>query len=272
MSAAVVTVELADRLDRSEAEYMASDMMALRTDDDDPLGVEVGRFGGATALAMKGLDDWEFNRVIGLRDQSPDEMDSVLAWYRERGLDCHFDVVPMLCSTQVRRSLAERDFYQSDFHTALYGAPKPQLSGTADGVEVTEVRPGDMAAFAELYMVYMDDLNVSPALRQRAKANVEARHPLPGWRLYIATVDGTPAGFAALYASEGVGSLAGAATVPRFRGRGCQSALLRRRIADATADGCDLIASQATPGSVSQRNMERAGLRVAYTKAVWSQR
>ena len=264
-----VTAELADRLERAEAEYMASDMSALRTDDN-PLGVDVEHFGDATALAMSSVDDWEFNRTIGLRDHGPDEIDAVLGWYRARRVDCHFDVAPMLCTGRVRLTLAERGFYQSGFHTVLYGEPTPSRPAPADAVEVAEVGAAEMGAFAELYMVYYDDLNLAPDLRRRAKANVEARHPLPGWRLYVATVEGAPAAFGALFVSGGVASLGGAATAPPFRGRGCQSALIRRRIADAAAEGCDLIAAQAAPGSSSQRNMERVGLRVAYTKAVWS--
>ena len=162
----VVTAELADRLERSEAEYMASDMAALRTDDDNPLGVDVARFGDATALAMTGLDDWEFNRTIGLRDHGPAEIDSVLSWYRERRVDCHFDVAPMLCSERVRLSLAERGFFQSRFHTVLYGEPAPARPDVADGVDVTEVGANDMGMFAELYMVYLDDLNLAPELRR----------------------------------------------------------------------------------------------------------
>jgi hypothetical protein len=54
-----------------------------------------------------------------------------------------------------------------------------------------------------------------------------------------------------------------------MRGRGCQSALLSRRIADAAAAGCDSVASLAEFGSGSHRNLERAGLRVAFTQAVW---
>ena len=270
MTPPVVTAELADKLERSEAEYMASDMSALRTDADNPLGVDVAYFGDATALAMSGVDDWEFNRTIGLRGQRSEGIDAVLGWYRERGVDCRFDVAPMLCSERVRRDLAERGYYQSGFHTVLYGEPTREQPAAGDGVEVNEVGFGDMGTFAGLFMLYYDDMDVAPDLIGRARANVEARHPLPGWRLYVAAVDGTPAAFGALYVSGGVGSLAGAATAPRYRGRGCQSALVRRRIADAAAEGCDLVAAQATPGSSSQRNMERAGLRVAYTKAIWS--
>jgi N-acetylglutamate synthase-like GNAT family acetyltransferase len=90
-----------------------------------------------------------------------------------------------------------------------------------------------------------------------------------GWRLYLARVDGVPAGSAALTVGGGLGYLANAATAPEMRGRGCQTALLARRIADAAAAGCDEVVSLAEFGSGSQRNLERAGLRVAFTQAVW---
>jgi hypothetical protein len=67
----------------------------------------------------------------------------------------------------------------------------------------------------------------------------------------------------------GVGLLANSATVPAFRQRGCQTALIRRRLADAAEQGCELVAAQCAFGGASQRNLERAGLRIAYTKAVW---
>jgi N-acetylglutamate synthase-like GNAT family acetyltransferase len=101
---------------------------------------------------------------------------------------------------------------------------------------------------------------------------VRAWHGRPGWRLYLALVDGTPAGSAALTLDDGIGYLANAATLPAMRGRGCQTALLARRIADSAEAGCDTVASLAEFGSGSQRNLERAGLRVAFTQAVWRMR
>ena len=55
------------------------------------------------------------------------------------------------------------------------------------------------------------------------------------------------------------------ATLPSFRGRGIQSALLRARIWIAGASDCVLAVIEAEPGSSSQRNMERLGFRVAWT-------
>jgi predicted acetyltransferase len=65
-----------------------------------------------------------------------------------------------------------------------------------------------------------------------------------------------------------VAQLAGAATAPAHRRRGIQSALLATRLADATAAGCDVAVITTQPGSKSQRNAQRAGFDLLYTRAV----
>lgn len=55
-------------------------------------------------------------------------------------------------------------------------------------------------------------------------------------------------------------------TMPRFRGRGVQTEIVRQSLALAAAAGCRLAVVQTSPGTGSQRNMERAGFRIAYTK------
>jgi GNAT superfamily N-acetyltransferase len=62
-------------------------------------------------------------------------------------------------------------------------------------------------------------------------------------------------------------ALFGAATLPRFRGHGIQTAFLHRRMAVAVKAGCDLAVPVTLGGSTSQRNAERVGFRVAYSKA-----
>jgi GNAT superfamily N-acetyltransferase len=83
---------------------------------------------------------------------------------------------------------------------------------------------------------------------------------------FLAFVDGEVAGGAALAMHGGVCGLFGASTLPNFRKRGVQTALLGSRIFWAVERGCDLAVSIAQPGSVSHRNIERAGFRVAYTR------
>ncbi len=66
-----------------------------------------------------------------------------------------------------------------------------------------------------------------------------------------------------------VALLAGASTIPEARKRGAQSALLEHRLRHAINQGCDLAMICALPGSPSQRNAQRNGFQVAYTRAKW---
>jgi GNAT superfamily N-acetyltransferase len=93
---------------------------------------------------------------------------------------------------------------------------------------------------------------------------------LPGWHFYIAFVEEVPAAIALLHIQGKTASLAAGATMPQFRGKGCQMALIQQRITDAAEAECTLVVTQERAGTASQRNMERVGLRVAYTKALWT--
>ncbi len=83
---------------------------------------------------------------------------------------------------------------------------------------------------------------------------------------FLAFVDGQAAGGGVIWLSDGVAGVMGASTLPAFRRRGAQSALLRARLDFARRHGCDLAYTITAPGSGSQRNVERAGFRVAYTR------
>jgi GNAT superfamily N-acetyltransferase len=69
---------------------------------------------------------------------------------------------------------------------------------------------------------------------------------------------------------EGVALFGGSSTVPELRRRGLQAALLQERMSYAFEQGCDLAMMVAEAGSNSQRNAERKGFRVAYTRVKWT--
>jgi hypothetical protein len=64
--------------------------------------------------------------------------------------------------------------------------------------------------------------------------------------------------------------LFGDSTLPDFRGASVPSRLIRVRLARAPALRCDLAAAVVTPGSGSERNCLRNGLRVAYSRITLS--
>jgi len=81
---------------------------------------------------------------------------------------------------------------------------------------------------------------------------------------FLAWVGDELAGGGAMAVYRGLASFFSASTRPAFRQRGVQTALLHARL--AAAAGCDLATVQTTPGNASQRNVERLGFRLAYTK------
>ncbi|MEN3331938.1 MAG: hypothetical protein V7641_1303 [Blastocatellia bacterium] len=84
---------------------------------------------------------------------------------------------------------------------------------------------------------------------------------------FLAEIDGQVAGGGVLTMHDGVAALGGASTLPAFRNRGAQTALLRARLAFAAERDCDIVMVSTLPGSTSQRNVERQGFRVVYTRS-----
>jgi GNAT superfamily N-acetyltransferase len=89
---------------------------------------------------------------------------------------------------------------------------------------------------------------------------------MPGMLCFIAELEGVPVGGGLMLLREGVAALATTSIQPEFRNRGAQTALLEARLAVARQRGCDLAMVTTMPGTVSQRNVERQGFRIAYTR------
>jgi len=85
---------------------------------------------------------------------------------------------------------------------------------------------------------------------------------------FAATVDGklVACGTGLVIPEHRVFALCGAGTLAGFRGRGLQTALLRARLAAAVDAGCEYAVVVTQGGTTSQRNAERLGFRVAYSK------
>jgi GNAT superfamily N-acetyltransferase len=86
---------------------------------------------------------------------------------------------------------------------------------------------------------------------------------------FLGEVDGEPGAAGALCIHDGVALFGGSATIPELRRRGLQAALLEERMRYAFDHGCDLAMMVAEAASDSQRNAERKGFRIAYTRTKW---
>jgi hypothetical protein len=93
----------------------------------------------------------------------------------------------------------------------------------------------------------------------------------PGWHSFMSFAGETPAGIGALYVDDGVGWLGFGATLPEFRGRGGQAAILAARLEAALDAGCRLVVTEtgeAVAGDPqhSYKNILKAGFRELYLR------
>lgn len=86
---------------------------------------------------------------------------------------------------------------------------------------------------------------------------------------FLAELDSVPISAGMLFIYNDVALLGGASTVPEGRRKGGQSALLDSRLKFAAERGCKIAMMCALPGSQSQRNAEKNGFRIAYTRTKW---
>jgi GNAT superfamily N-acetyltransferase len=90
---------------------------------------------------------------------------------------------------------------------------------------------------------------------------------MPGALCYLAvTESGELAGGAAAAVYSGLATLFADSTIARHRRGGLHRELIAARVNEALAQGCDLATASTLPGSGSQRNYERMGFEVVYTR------
>lgn len=266
----LVTLDLARRIERMGVE----DLAAYAAE-----ACASGIYPEATTFRVGGGGAYWYspgnivNGSFGLGMDGPveqEEIAALIAFFEERGEPAKVDVCPY-ADPSLRRWLAEYGFVATDFETVLY---QPLGGDVAEGsdaiagavVGAPEVRLASTAAERELWATleargFMDDAADEAGLIL-ARAIALRTDSLP----FIGYLDGEPAGTGMLVIKDGIAMFNGDSTLPAMRGRGVQSAILAHRLAYARAAGCDLAVIEASPGGVSERNQQRAGFRVAYTR------
>lgn len=230
-------------------------------------GAEALLVGGGAAIYVG--PDSPVNQASGLGLQAPvdeDIIDSVERFFVQRGSQPRLNLCPLAHPT-LAQATARRGWVVDAFENVLgrdlaEGMPVPNAE--LEGIEIRRVETDDER---ELWAGVVANGFAAPrdptAAEIRLGRIVAMRGPTV---LLLAFAEGRPAGTAELFVGHGVGWLSADTTLPEFRRRGIQAALVGERLRIAVEAGCTIAVSEALPGSPSQRNMERAGFRVLYTR------
>lgn len=235
------------------------------TETDDGRGkVELGIGGG---VAVFGGVDAHTTQAEGLGlhgEMSAAELDRLEHFFHSRGSAVVVELCP-LADASLLAAFGDRGYRIVEFSNVLVRslATADTYAAAAPGIEVRPIDESERRLFVETlaqgfaeYHLVTDDMMAMTESFSRGEGKV----------MYLALSDGKPAGAGTLLLSRGVAGLYGSSTLPEFRKRGIQTALIARRMADARAAGCDMAMGVTLPGSGSQRNFERHGFRVVYTR------
>jgi GNAT superfamily N-acetyltransferase len=209
---------------------------------------------------------------LGLADEvTAEEFDRLEQFYFSRGEPVRVETCP-LAHASLMKHYRERSYFVSEFTSVMIRPvdvsdgqlpDNPELQGSASTVQIHKVPREEIdlwtltvaQGFSENFPVTQEILTVMKMFA--LGRNTEC---------LLATVDGRVAGGATLAVRGRIAGFFGASTLPEFRKRGVQTALLRERMKLATTTRCELAVSLARPGSPSERNIIRQGFRSLYTR------
>lgn len=207
-------------------------------------------------------------QAIGLGMHGPvieAELDRLEAFFELRSSPTRVELCPMADTTLIDL-LSARGYRLREFSNMLV-RPLRARSAHAPAESSVQVRQCTVSeddlwartvatGFADELVASEENLLVLKSLFRR-----------PDSTCMLAWMDGRPVGGGALAAHEGVAALYGASTLPSFRRRGVQKALILSLLSVAVDSGCDVAYTLTGPGSISQRNVERQHFHVAYTRS-----
>jgi len=228
---------------------------------------ETLRVAGGSAVFVS--NESPVNQAFGLGMRGPVEAEDIAAveeFYHSRGARPRMGVCP-LAHPSVLAELGRRGWVAEGFENVLVRPVTPGDTGMAPIGEAIELRVASSADEKRTWALVAATAFCSPLPpidEQLVLAGLAANRP--GAQLFVAYEGGRPAGVGELFISGDVAWLSADATLPQFRRRGIQAALQRHRLALAARASCTLAVSEAAPGSASQRNMERLGFVVAYSR------
>lgn len=264
MNQVFADLPLARRLEKAEGHGNAAFVDAQARID--PASGAIWKNIGGTFAMFAGVGS-PITQTFGLGMHEPlndKDLDAIERFFTSRGSAVFHETCP-LAGVDVFATLARRGYRPCELSTVLFqpidvAARVPDASGLA----IRVVGKNEGALFAKISAQgWSEHPEFMPYIEGFAQLSVAVA------TCFIAERDGQPIATAALFMHDNIALLAGASTVPAGRRQGAQNALLDARLRHAASHGCELAMMVAGPGSASQRNAERQGFRIAYTRTKW---
>ena len=268
---------LSQKLERTEARANA-DFVETRARLDPSAGASWIEVVGAYAM-FDGIESPCTQTFgLGLFDEvKAEHLDRLETFFKTRNAPVFHEVSPMV-DASLMQMLVGRGYHPIELTSVMYrelesavdsrgiepsvdGGPlTPGLTTRITGEDEAELWAATSAAGWSTEMEGLAEFMLGFG---RISARCQGAHP------FLAELGGKAISTGMLFVYEDVCILAGASTVTEGRNKGAQNALLRDRLSFAAGRGCKLAIMGAAPGSQSQKNAQKNGFNIAYTRTKW---
>jgi GNAT superfamily N-acetyltransferase len=223
----------------------------------------------AGAYAVFDAIDSPVTQSFGLgifEELTPASLDILERFFLDRGAAVQHEVSP-LAGVAAIDLLCSRQYRPTEISNVMVRPVEKPAANEHGNIQVRLTRPGEGALWAGISARGWthDHPELQDFVLQMGDISSAREQSL----CFLAELDGQPGAAGVLFIHQGVALFGGSATVPELRRRGLQAALLDRRMRYAFDHGCDLAMMVAEAGSNSQRNAERKGFQIAYTRTKW---
>jgi GNAT superfamily N-acetyltransferase len=260
-------VALARRLEKTEAHgnVVFVKARAKAFPDSGATWIEVA----GTHAMFDGVDS-PISQTFGLGMFQPvttEDIEKLEKFFQDRSTGVFHEVSP-LADASTFTVLNERGYRPIEFSNVLFRPINRDLRlsvGPNENVSVRLREPNEEEIWSETaFLGWSEFVEVADFLRDMGKVHAKSES-----LSFFALLESKPIATGMLTICDGVALLAGASTIPDARRRGAQLALLEHRLRYGAQHGCDIAMMATLPGSASQRNAERHGFRIAYTRIKW---
>lgn len=242
-------------LDRLDANERANMLVTWRAAQAGGVDVRILDDGELAAAATPAVLDSNFNTALGLR-ALPHLLPDVLAFLRANTPVAWIDTAAPPWRGAMPESTGA--VLAGDPDAVLAALERHDARPRLARIEVGRVGANEALAWER---TTVDGFEFTGVLADAWLASAPAIARDPRMHLFVAEIDGEPAGAGGLFVHRDVGALGPGCVVPAFRGRGVHAALIAARLRLALELGCDLLAGWAREDGQSERNMTRLGLR-----------
>jgi ribosomal protein S18 acetylase RimI-like enzyme len=196
---------------------------------------------------------------------TPEDLDRIEQFYRKHNAPSQVDLCP-LHGPEVFEMFKERGYAIAELNNVLCRKLDidEKFPAPPDHCTIRRSPPDE----AEITGSIVERAFFPEGAPEPFQGLIAPLYQMEGALAFVAEVDGklVACGAGLVIPQRKVYALCGAGTLEAHRRRGLQTALLHARMAAALAAGCEYAVVVTQGGSQSQRNVERLGFRIAYSK------